>query len=161
MKPAGAWLLLLLAGMPFVVSGQVQSGAPAPESSATKLPLVITDKAAVEEWSRAMYGESTPSQPNETDFLLSLSDTEWLGRFRFRQRCAVCHALQTNMSGVEGGAANPLGPVLTKRTVAGREEAVRRRIMDGSARMPAFKYALEPNTADAIIAYLKRVDRNP
>jgi hypothetical protein len=148
MKPAGLVLLLLLLGGPLLVFGQ-QSGSP-------RLPLVITDKEAVEEWSRTIYdGPLDPDWPTDTAFLLTLTETEWLGRFRFKQRCALCHALQTNPS------ANTWGPLLTEQNVVGREAAVRRQIMEGSGRMPAFKYALDPVTIDAIIAYLKKVELRP
>ena len=148
MKPAGVGLLLLLLGVPLLVSGQ--------QSGSTRLPLVITDRQAVEEWSRAIWdGPLDPKLPSDTAFLLSLTDTEWVGRFRFKQRCALCHALQTNLS------TDTLGPLLTQKNVVGREEEVRRRIVEGSSRMPAFEYALDPATVDAIIAYLKKVEKFP
>ena len=148
MKRAGGVLLLLLVGAPVLVSGQ--------QSSSASLPLVITDKAAVEEWSRSIYdGRLDPDWPSDTAFLLTLSETEWLGRFRFRQRCALCHGYQANRS------AETWGPVLTRENVVGREEAVHQRIMEGSAGMPGFRYALDSVTIDAIIAYLKRVEEAP
>lgn len=148
MKPAGVVLLLLLLGVPLLVSGQ--------QPGSTRLPLVVTDKEAVAEWSRAIYdGALDPNLPSDTAFLLSLTETEWLGRFRFKQRCALCHALQTNPS------AETWGPVLTQKNVVGREGAVRLQIMDGSGRMPGFKYALDLVTIDAIIAYLKKVEKMP
>lgn len=148
MKPAGVVLLLLLLGVPLLVSGQ--------QAGSARLPLVITDKEAVEEWSRAIYdGPLDPDWPTDTAFLLTLTETEWLGRFRFRQRCALCHGFQSNRS------ADTWGPVLTQKNVVGREEAARRQIMEGSGRMPGFKYALDPVTIDAIIAYLKKVEEVP
>ncbi len=148
MKSAGAGALVLLLLMPLLVSGQ--------DPGATKLPLVITDRAAVEEWSRTIWdGPLDPKLPSDTAFLLSLSETEMLGRFRFKQRCALCHAAQTNLSTVTWG------PLLTQRNVTGREAFVRERILEGSLRMPAFKYAVDGTTIDAIIAYLKRVERLP
>jgi hypothetical protein len=148
MKSAGAGALVLLLLMPLLVSGQ--------DPGATKLPLVITDKAAVEEWSRTIWdGPLDPKLPSDTAFLLSLSETEMLGRFRFKQRCALCHAAQTNLSTVTWG------PLLTQRNVTGREAFVRERILEGSLRMPAFKYSVDGTTIDAIIAYLKKVERLP
>ena len=148
MKPAGVVLLLLLLGVPLLVFGQ--------QAGPSRLPLVITDKEAVEEWSRAIWdGPLDPNLPSDTAFLLSLTETEWLGRFRFKQRCALCHALQTNLS------SDTWGPVLTQKNVVGREPAVRRQIMEGSGRMPAFKYTLDPVTLDALIAYLKKVEKSP
>lgn len=148
MKRAVAGVLILLLVTPLVVAGR--------QTGSTRLPLAITDKAAVAEWSRTLWdGPLDPKLPSDTDFLLALSETELLGRFRFKQRCALCHAAQTNLSTVTWG------PLLTRRNVDGREVFVRQRILDGSPRMPAFKYALDATTVDAIIAYLKKVERLP
>jgi hypothetical protein len=148
MKHSRVVLLLVFLGAPLIVSGQ--------QSGTARLPLVITDKQAVEEWSKAIWDAPLdPNVPSDTAFLLSLSETEMLGRFRFKQRCALCHAAQANQQEATSG------PVLTQKNVSGREEAVRRQIMEGSARMPAFKYSIEPVTVDSIIAYLKKVERLP
>ena len=148
MKPACAGVLFLLLLTPLQVSSQ--------QPGSTKLPLAITEKGAVEEWSRTIWdGPLDPKLPSDTEFLTSLSDTELLGRFRFKQRCALCHAAQTNLSTVTWG------PLLTQRNVTGREAVARQRILDGSPRMPAFKYSLDTATIDAIIAYLKKVERLP
>ena len=148
MRRAGAGVLILVLMTPLTVSGRQTGG--------TRLPLAITDKAAVQEWSRTLWDGPLDSKlPSDTEFLLSLSETELLGRFRFRQRCALCHAAQTTLSTVTWG------PLLTRRNVDGREAAVRERILGGSPRMPAFKYTLDATTIDAIIAYLKKVERLP
>ena len=148
MKPARAGVLLLLVLAPLQVSSQ--------QPAATRLPLAITEKDAVEEWSRTIWdGPLDPGLPSDTAFLMSLSETELLGRFRFKQRCALCRAAQTNLSTVTWG------PLLTQRIVTGREAAVRQRILEGSPRMPAFKYALDATTIDAIVMYLKKVERLP
>ena len=142
--------MLFRSPQPFSVSAQQSA-------SATLDPLVITDKQAVEEWSKATQGQQPldPNTPPETQFLLSLTATERAGAFRFKQRCIVCHGRQMSL------APNTWGPILTRKNVDGREEAVRRQIMEGSARMPAFKYALEPADVDAIVQYLKKVDIAP
>ena len=143
---AGVWLLLLI--MPLLASGQ--------QPGSSKLPLAITDKDAVDEWSRTIWdGPLDPKLPSDTAFLLSLTETELLGRFRFKQRCALCHAAQTNLSTVTWG------PLLTQRNVTGREAMVRERVLEGSPRMPAFKYSLDTATIDAVITYLKKVERLP
>jgi mono/diheme cytochrome c family protein len=49
------------------------------------------------------------------------------------------------------------GPFLTKQRVEGREAQVRRVIMDGTERMPAFKYGLLPAQIDMIVDYLGTV----
>lgn len=119
--------------------------------------LTITERAAVDAWSKATQGQQPldPKTPAETEFLLSLTPTERMGAFRFKQRCIVCHGRQMNL------APNTWGPILTKTHVLGREDAVRGRIRDGSARMPAFKYALDAADIDAIVQYLKKVDVAP
>jgi hypothetical protein len=143
---AGVWLLLLIT--PLLASGQ--------QPGSSKLPLAITDKDAVDEWSRTIWdGPLDPKLPSDTAFLLSLTETELVGRFRFKQRCALCHAAQTNLSTVTWG------PLLTQRNVNGREAIVRQQILEGSPRMPALKYSLDTATIDAIIAYLKKVERLP
>jgi mono/diheme cytochrome c family protein len=149
MTRAGIVFLLLLVPVPSGVSAQQSSSAPA-------LPLVVTDRQAVEEWSRAAQGQQPldPKAPADTEFLLSLTDAERLGAFRYRQRCVVCHGRQMSL------APNTWGPLLSKTNVEGREDAVRTRINEGSARMPAFKYALQPAEVDAIIDYLKKL-QNP
>ena len=148
MRAAGAGVWLLLWMTPLLVSGQQPGSA--------KLPLAITDKEAVDEWSRTIWnGPLDPKMPSDTPFLLSLTETELLGRFRFKQRCALCHAAQTNLS------TTTWGPLLTQKNVTGREAQARARVLEGSPRMPAFKYTLDTVTIDAIIAYLKRVERLP
>ncbi|OFW01159.1 MAG: hypothetical protein A3I61_07925 [Acidobacteria bacterium RIFCSPLOWO2_02_FULL_68_18] len=147
MRTAG-WIVALLAWTAAAAAGQ--------QPGSTKLPLAVTDKDAVEEWSRTLWdGPLNPKLPSDTAFLLSLTEQELLGRFRFKQRCALCHAAQTNLS------TATWGPLLTERNVNGREAFVRERMLEGSARMPAFKYALDAATVDAIVAYLKRVERLP
>ena len=87
----------------------------------------------------------------DTEFLRSLSDTQRQGAFLYKQRCNGCHA--PTMS-----SPRSFGPLLSKVNVEGKVDAARQRIMEGSSRMPAFKYGLQPSQVDAIIDYLKRVD---
>jgi len=159
MKPIVAVFLLVLLAIPFLlVSGQQAGTTKLPvavssqQSTLTKLPLAVTDKQAVEEWSRTIYdGSPDPKVPGDTAFLLSLNDKEMLGRFRYVQRCAICHAPQSDGS-------KTLGPLLSKQWVDGREDDFRRQIMEGSQNMPGFKLTIEPETVDAIIAYMKKVE---
>lgn len=82
-----------------------------------------------------------------------LTDKEMLGRRAFQQRCAVCHTPPMVIS-------KPYGPVLDGGTVEGRESTVRSMIRDGATGlMPGFRYALEPAEVDAIIEYLKIVEK--
>ena len=79
-----------------------------------------------------------------------LNETQLLGRQVFAQSCGVCH-LQPSL-GVKTYA-----PMLNKTAAAGNEEVMRAFIVNGSDRMPAFKYYLKPAEIDAIVAYIKTV----
>ena len=99
----------------------------------------------------------------DTHFLSSLSASERQGAFLFKQRCNTCH--YSTMSTTRGAGAGLVdaasyGPPLSRTNVEGedRERAVRRLISEGSATMPAFRYALRPEQIDSIIGYLKRVE---
>jgi mono/diheme cytochrome c family protein len=95
---------------------------------------------------------SVPAQQTGTD--RSLNDTQKLGRRIFQQRCGVCHTKPTRTSPM-------YGPVLYKDIVEGNEDAIRQFIRSGSARMPGFKYGLEPMEINAIVEYLKTVPKPP
>ncbi len=76
-----------------------------------------------------------------------------LGRRLFQQRCAVCHTPPMVIS-------QPYGPTLNMSVVMGREDSVRATIREGEiGLMPGFKYGLEPVEIDAIIKYLKTVEK--
>ena len=96
------------------------------------------------------FSLATPAQQDGTDS--SLNDTQKLGRRIFHQRCGVCHTQPTRTSPM-------YGPVLYKDIVEGNEDTIRQFIRSGSARMPGFKYGLEPLEIDAIVEYLKTVPK--
>lgn len=78
-----------------------------------------------------------------------LSESERAGERLYLQRCALCH------SGTAPAYAT-YGPPLDSEVVTGRgDESVRKLILEGSARMPGFRYSLEPPQVDQIIAFLK------
>jgi mono/diheme cytochrome c family protein len=79
-----------------------------------------------------------------------LNDTQRLGRQVFAQSCGICH-LQPSLG------VKTYGPPLNKAAAGGNDEAMRAFIVNGTERMPAFKYYLKPGEIDAIIAYLKTV----
>ena len=79
-----------------------------------------------------------------------LNETQRLGRQVFAQSCGICH-LQPSLG------VKTYGPLLNKATSAGNDDAMRAIIVNGSDRMPAFKYYLKPAEIDAIIAYLRTV----
>jgi len=79
-----------------------------------------------------------------------LSETQLLGRQVFAQSCGICH-LQPSLG------VKTYGPMLSKAAAAGNDEVMRAFIVNGTDRMPAFKYYLKPAEIDAIIAYLRTV----
>jgi mono/diheme cytochrome c family protein len=79
-----------------------------------------------------------------------LNETQRLGRQVFAQSCGICH-LQPSLG------VKTYGPSLNKATAAGNDEVMRAFIVNGTDRMPAFKYYLKPAEIDAIIAYVKTV----
>lgn len=80
-----------------------------------------------------------------------LNDKQLLGMRLFNQSCRVCHTKPQVTS------PQQYGPVLSKETLGGQEDAMRLFINDGTPRMPGFKYTYEPAQVDAIVAYLKTV----
>jgi mono/diheme cytochrome c family protein len=81
-------------------------------------------------------GELNPQQTN--------------GRQVFAQSCGICH-LAPSLN------AKTYGPPLNKTSAAGNDEVMRAFIVNGTDRMPAFKYYLKPAEIDAIIAYVRTV----
>ena len=79
-----------------------------------------------------------------------LNETQRLGRQVFAQSCGICH-LQPSLG------VKTYGPVLNKTAAAGNDEVMRAFIVNGTDRMPAFKYYLKPAEIDAIIAYVRTV----
>jgi mono/diheme cytochrome c family protein len=79
-----------------------------------------------------------------------LSETQLLGRQVFAQSCGICH-LQPSLG------VKTYGPMLDKAATAGNDEVMRAFIVNGTDRMPAFKYYLKPVEIDAIIAYVRTV----
>ncbi len=80
----------------------------------------------------------------------NLNETQLLGRQVFAQSCGICH-LQPSLG------VKTYGPLLNKATAAGNDEVMRAFIVNGTDRMPAFKYYLKPAEIDAIIAYVRTV----
>ena len=114
--------------------------------------LTIQDKAAVDAWTDLTYGQakSPTDVMGDTGLLQSLSKDELMGASDFRRHCNACHA-------GEASIAVTYGPRVTKDNLVDREDFIRMQINDGSANMPAFKYALKPRDVDRIMAYLRKV----
>jgi mono/diheme cytochrome c family protein len=79
-----------------------------------------------------------------------LNEQQRLGRQVLAQSCGVCHLPPARN-------ARTYGPALTKGTLGGDDGLVRKVIAEGTPRMPAFKYFLQPTEVDAIIAFIRTV----
>jgi mono/diheme cytochrome c family protein len=79
-----------------------------------------------------------------------LNETQLRGRQILAQSCGVCH-LQPSLG------VKTYGPALTRSSAAGNDDVMRAFILNGTDRMPAFKYYLKPAEIDAIIAYVRTV----
>lgn len=80
----------------------------------------------------------------------NLSDQQRTGRQIFAQACGVCH-LPPALN------ARTYGPVLNKVSGNSDDRLMREYILEGTPRMPAFKYYLSNTDVDAIIAYVRTV----
>ena len=80
----------------------------------------------------------------------NLNETQMHGRQLLAQSCGICH-LAPSLN------AKTYGPPLNKAAAAGNDVVMRTFILNGSDRMPAFKYYLKPAEIDAIIAYVRTV----
>ena len=87
------------------------------------------------------------AQPTE------LNETQLRGRQVFAQSCGICH-LQPSLG------VKTYGPPLNKTATAGNDDVMRAFIVNGTDRMPSFKYYLKPAEIDAIIAYVRTVPVN-
>ena len=137
-------VLLLLAWVIPTLAGAQQAGSAS-----------LTGDSAIDAWVRKTFGQ--PVDPETLDnpvwgtkTLLSLTTAQLEGARLFMQRCNVCHGAAMN-------SMDAYGPFLTKQRVDGREDQVRQVIMDGTERMPAFKYGLQPAQIDMIVDYLGTV----
>ena len=77
-------------------------------------------------------------------------DEQLLGMRLFNQSCRVCHTKPQLTS-------QQYAPSLSRLSMNGNDEALRKQIADGSPRMPGFKYHFKPAEIDAIVSYIKTV----
>ena len=143
MRHVGVMLLLVALVTP-VLAGARQSE-----------PQSLTGNAAIDAWVRNTFGQEVDPETLDdpvwgTRTLLSLTEAQLEGARLFMQRCNVCHGAAMN-------SMDAYGPFLTRQRVEGREAQVRQVIMDGTERMPAFKYGLQPAQIDMIVYYLGNV----
>ena len=77
-------------------------------------------------------------------------EPQLLGMRLYNQSCRVCHTKPQLTS-------QQYAPPLSRVSMNGNDEALRKQIADGSPKMPGFKYHFKPAEIDAIVAYLKTV----
>jgi mono/diheme cytochrome c family protein len=77
-----------------------------------------------------------------------LTEQQRLGRQVMAQSCGVCHLPPARN-------ARLYGPALHKGSAGGDDAVMRKYITEGTPRMPAFKYFLQPADIDAIVAYVR------
>jgi mono/diheme cytochrome c family protein len=80
----------------------------------------------------------------------ALNDTQKLGQALFVQSCGVCH-LKPQLNSPQ------FGPVLSRESASGNENAIRQVIANGTPRMPGFKYHFSETEIAAVASYLKTV----
>ena len=80
----------------------------------------------------------------------SLSERELLGMRLYNQSCRVCHTKPQLTS-------QQYAPPLSRVSMNGNDDALRKQIADGSPKMPGFKYHFKPAEIDAIVTYIKTV----
>jgi mono/diheme cytochrome c family protein len=82
-----------------------------------------------------------------------ISAEAFAGKKLFVQRCALCHDL------LGQPALTTVGPWVDAQTVETRgEAAVRHTILNGTRRMPGWRYTLVSTQIDQLIAYLRTVE---
>ena len=72
------------------------------------------------------------------------------GMRHFNQSCRVCHTKPQMTS-------PPYGPVLSRVSLGGNEEALRTFVASGTPKMPGFRYHFTPAEIDSIVAYIKTI----
>ncbi len=83
-----------------------------------------------------------------------LNEQQRLGRQLLAQSCGVCHLAPALK-------AQTYGPPLNKATAGGDAAVMRSMILEGTPRMPGFKYYLQSAQVDAIIAYVRTIPPPP
>jgi mono/diheme cytochrome c family protein len=88
----------------------------------------------------------------------TLSPAAQDGQRIFQTHCAMCHVGVTVGTEVRQAAATgPFAPLVSK-TTATDEKTTREKIQNGGPRMPGYKWSLQNDQVDHVIAYLKTLD---
>lgn len=80
----------------------------------------------------------------------AFTDVEREGLRLFSQSCGVCHTPVQQRT-------KQYGPVLSRETLGGDEEAMRDYIGKGTPLMPGFRFNFEPAQINAIVQYIKTI----
>jgi mono/diheme cytochrome c family protein len=80
----------------------------------------------------------------------AFNDAQREGLRLFSQSCGVCHTTIQQRT-------KQYGPVLSRETLGGDEEAMREYIGQGTPRMPGFRFNFEPDQISAIVQYIKTI----
>jgi len=109
------------------------------------------------DWAAEEAGTSAPSRDRFFFPTVGMTEQQQRGEFLYLQGCALCHLPRLDKSIFYSNTPvvyyNLQG--LFKGAAPGKEEEVRDMILLGSANMPAFRWAFEPQEIDDLIAYLK------
>lgn len=120
------------------------------------LPTLLLGLFFLHPPSLAQTKAGPPFKPNP-----NLTTQEKSGEYLFFQRCSLCHVPQYSKT----SAVSDLPPVfislenLFKDADPGMEATARTFILNGTQRMPGFKYGLKPEEVDSLIAYLKTLPK--
>lgn len=80
----------------------------------------------------------------------SLDEHQLLGMRLYNQSCRVCHT-KPQLASVQ------YGPMLSRVSLNGNDDALRKQIANGSPKMPGFRYQFRLAEIDAIVSYLKTI----
>jgi mono/diheme cytochrome c family protein len=89
----------------------------------------------------------------------TLSPAEQDGQKIFQTRCAMCHVkavIETELK--EGASTARLAPGLSKASSAD-EKAIREKILQGGPRMPGYRWSLQTEQIDHVVAYIRTLDK--
>jgi len=89
----------------------------------------------------------------------ALSPAEQDGQKIFQTRCAMCHVhavIETELK--ESASTARLAPGLSKASAVD-EKAIREKILQGGPHMPGYRWSLQTEQVDHVIAYIRTLDK--
>ncbi len=121
---------------PGISAGALTAGCAAPRAILALLGAMLALSLS------SAYAEDAPDA--------AFNDVQREGLRLFSQSCGVCHTVIQQRT-------RQYGPVLSRDTLGGDEEAMRDFIGNGTPRMPGFRFNFEPSQIDAIVQYIKTI----